>query len=131
MIEVDVPSLLRGVAVAAVIAVPAALIGLWASDGDDLGWLAGLAVLVVLLGLVIGGAVAAHRQEVGAPLTHGLLTAVLLFVIVQGIGLLRRAIAGDEITWSRIASSAVLSLLAGAVGGALGGRLHSGTRNAG
>ncbi len=84
MIELDRGIVGRGVAVAAVIAVPAALIGLWASDGDDLGWLAGLAVLVVLAGLVIGAAVAAHRQQVGAPLAHGVLTALILFVVVQG-----------------------------------------------
>ncbi len=85
------------------ICVPAALVGLWASDDDDIGWLATFCVALVLAGLVLGGAVAAHHQRVGSPLSHGILAAGVLFVIVQGIGLLRRAISGDGIEWSRVA----------------------------
>ena len=127
MIELDRPALLRGMAVAALIAVPAALVGLWASDRDDLGWLGALAVVVVLLGLIIGAAVAAHRQEVGAPLAHGIVTAAALFVLIQVVGIVRRAIIGDEIVWARILSSAVLALVAGAIGGVIGGRVEGRT----
>ena len=88
--ELDPAALVRGVVVAAVICVPAALVGLWASDDDDIGWLATFCVALVLAGLVLGGAVAAHHQRVGSPLSHGILAAGVLFVIVQGIGLLRR-----------------------------------------
>ena len=88
-------------------------------------------MFVVLLGLVAGSAVAAHRQEVGAPLVHGILTAAVLFVAIQLIGIVRRAITGDEIVWARILSSAVLALVAGAVGGVIGGRVEGRThRNA-
>jgi putative membrane protein (TIGR04086 family) len=124
VIELDGQALLRGVVVAAVITVPAALIGLWASDSDELGWLATLCVVVVLAGLVLGGVVAAHQQQVGAPLTHGILAAAVLFVVVQGIGLVRRALGSDDIEWSRVLSSLVLALIAGAIGGVIGGRLH-------
>jgi len=128
MIEVDHAALVRGIAVAAVIAVPAALVGLWASDRDDLGWLGTLAVFVVLLGLIAGAAVAAHRQQVGAPLVHGILTAAALFVVIQVIGIVRRAITGDDIVWARILSSAALALVAGAIGGVIGGRLEGRTQ---
>src|SRR5438046_144142 len=124
MIELDRPALLRGIAVAALIAVPAALVGLWASDRDDLGWLGAVAVFVVLLGLVIGASMAAHQQEVGAPLVHGILTAAVLFVVIQLVGIVRRAITGDDIVWARILSSAVLALVAGAIGGVIGGRFE-------
>jgi hypothetical protein len=127
MIELDRGALARGVAVAAVIAVPAALVGLWASDRDNLGWLGGLAVVVVLAGLAAGAAVAAHRQHHGAPLTHGVLTAATLFVAIQLVGVIRRAVAGDDISWRRIVSGAVLALVAGAIGGLVGGRLDSRT----
>ena len=127
MIELDRPALLRGLAVAAVIAVPAAIVGLWASDRDNLGWLGALAVFVVLLGLIAGAAVAAHRQAVGAPLAHGIVTAATLFVVIQLIGLLRRAVTGDDIAWARILSSAVLALVAGAIGGVIGGRVEGRT----
>ena len=123
--ELDPAALVRGVVVAAVICVPAALVGLWASDDDDIGWLATLCVALVLAGLVLGGAVAAHHQRVGSPLSHGILAAGALFVIVQGIGLLRRAISDDGIEWSRVLSSAVLALVAGAIGGVIGGRMGS------
>ncbi len=131
MIELDPPSVARGVTVAAVIAVPAALVGLWASDSDDLGWLGGVAVLVVLVGLVVGGAVAAHSQQVGSPLTHGIVTAAVLFVVVQAVGILRRLLTSDSISWSRILSSAVLALVAGAIGGLIGGRIRSRPRTGG
>jgi hypothetical protein len=95
--ELDPAALVRGVVVAAVICVPAALVG----------------------------AVSAHHQRVGSPLSHGILAAGALFVIVQGIGILRRAISGDGIEWSRVLSSAVLALVAGAIGGVIGGRMGS------
>ena len=119
MIELDRAALVRGVAVAAVIAVPAALVGLWASDRDNLGWLGGLAVVVVLAGLAAGAAVAAHRQQVGAPLTHGMLTAGHA---LRGHPARRRHPPGaSPATTSRGAAScpsAVLALVAGAIGGA-------------
>jgi putative membrane protein (TIGR04086 family) len=123
VIRLDRGAIGRGALVAALIAVPAALVGAWASDRDDLGWLGGLAVVVVLIGLVVGGAVAANRQRLGAPLTHGILAAGLLFVVVQAFGIIRRLIADDQIVWSRVLSSAVLALVAGAIGGVIGGRL--------
>lgn len=130
MIELDLGAMGRGVAVAAVIAVPAALVGLWASDRDELGWLGGLAVVVVLAGLIAGAAVAAHRQQHGAPLTHGVLTAAALFVLIQLVGIVRRAVSGDDISWRRIVSGLVLALVAGAIGGVIGGRVDSRRREA-
>jgi putative membrane protein (TIGR04086 family) len=124
VIELDWPALLRGIAIAAIVAVPAALVGLWASDNDSLGWLGAIAVVVVLIGLGLGAAIAAHRQEVGSPITHGMLAALLLFLVVQGIGVVRRSLAGDDIDWSRILSAAVLALIVGAVGGLIGGRIE-------
>jgi hypothetical protein len=121
--ELEPAAIVRGVLAAAVVAIPAALVGLWANDSDELGWLATLCVALVVGGLVLGGAVAAHHQQVGSPLSHGILAAGILFVVVQGIGLVRRGITGDDIEWSRVLSSAVLALVAGAIGGIVGGRM--------
>jgi O-antigen/teichoic acid export membrane protein len=106
-------------AVAAVIAVPFALLGLAASDEESLGWAGWLSVLGILLGLVIGGFIAGRDQRVGAPLTNGIVAAVTVYVIVQGIGIIKRAVAGDELHWGKYASSLLLSIVAGTVGALL------------
>ena len=114
---VDLDALRTGGLVAAAIAVPAGILAqVLDDDGDGSGWVALLAV-VVMAGLVIGAVVAARRQRVGLPLTHAMVTAVGVFVLVQAVGIVRRSIAGDDITWSRVASSFLLSLMAGVVGG--------------
>ena len=122
---VDLDAVRDGALVAALIAVPAGVLAQVLDDEDATsnGWVSILA-LVVLLGLVIGAAVAAARQRTGTPLTHGILTAVGVFVVVQVIGILRRTLADDGITWSRIASSFLLSLMAGVVGGLIGSRAN-------
>ena len=118
-VDVDRPAVLKGMAAAAVIAVPFALLGLAASDESSLGWAGWLSVLGILLGLVIGGFVAGRDQRVGAPLTNGIVAAVAVYVIVQGIGIAKRAVAGDELNWAKYASSLLLSIVAGTVGALL------------
>jgi hypothetical protein len=106
-------------AAAAIIAVPFALLGLAASNEDSLGWAGWLSVVGILLGLVIGGFLAARDQKVGAPLTNGIVAAIAVYVIVQGIGIIKRAVAGEELNWGRYASSLLLSIVAGTVGALL------------
>jgi hypothetical protein len=121
--QLDRRALYEGGSVAAMIAVPAGIVGKALSDPDkDLGWL-WILVVVVLVGLVLGAGVAAWRQERGLPLTHGIITAVGVFVIVQAIAVIVQLITGDSISWARIASSLLLSLMAGTVGGVLGNLL--------
>jgi hypothetical protein len=64
--------------------------------------------------------VAASRQDRGFPLTHGVVTAVGVFVAVQAVGILIRLLRSDSISWSRVTSSLLLSLMAGLVGGLVG-----------
>jgi hypothetical protein len=118
-VELDRPAVLRGMAAAAIIAVPFALLGLAASNEDSLGWAGWLSVVGILLGLVIGGFLAARDQKVGAPLTNGIVAAIAVYVIVQGIGIIKRAVAGEELNWGRYASSLLLSIVAGTVGALL------------
>jgi len=118
-VELDRPAVLKGMAIAGAIAVPFALLGLAASDESSLGWAGWLSVLGVLLGLVIGAFIAARDQDVGAPLTNGIVAAVGVYVVVQGIGIIKRAVAGDELNWAKYASSLLLSIVAGTVGALL------------
>ena len=75
---------------------------------------------LVLVALVLGAGVAAWRQRTGRPLSHGITTALVVFGVVQAVGIVRRVVGSDDIRWNRIVSSAILSLLAGAFGGLLG-----------
>jgi len=118
-VELDRPAVLKGMAAAAIIAVPFALLGLAATDEDSLGWAGWLSVLGILLGLVIGGFLAARDQRVGAPLTNGIVAAVAVYVIVQGIGIVKRAAAGEELHWAKYLSSLLLSVVAGTFGALL------------
>ena len=115
-VAVDRPAVLKGMAVAGVIAVPFAFLGLAASDETSLGWAGWLSVLGILLGLVIGGFIAARDQTVQAPLTNGIIAALAVYVVVQGIGIIKRAVAGEELNWAKYASSLLLSIVAGTVG---------------
>ena len=92
--RLDPRALREGALVAAVVAVPAGVVGRVLSDRPDQpDWLWVL-VVVVLAGLVAGAAVAASRQDRGFPLTHGVVTAVGVFVAVQTVGILIRLVAG-------------------------------------
>ncbi len=125
-IDLDREALRQGVFIAAGIAVPAALVGLLFVDdapgASNDGWTVLFPVLV-LAGLVLGAGCAAWVQRSGAPLTHGIATALIVFVGVQMIGIARRTISNETINWGRVASSLLLSLLAGTIGGLLGGWL--------
>ena len=124
--RIDWPALWAGVIVAVVICVPAALIGQALDDNsanEDPSGAALLLVFVVLAGLVIGAAIAAQRQDVGAPLVHGIAAALVSFALVQGVGILRQFAVSEDISWGGILSSALLSMVAGSVGGLIGARL--------
>lgn len=120
----DVAALRDGIGVAALGAVPFGVIGrLVLDDSSNSGLLASFALLV-LAALVLGGGVAAWRQRLGRPLSHGIATALVTFAVVQLAGVVRRLAAGDDIRWGRIVSSALLSLIAGTLGGLLGSFLQ-------
>jgi hypothetical protein len=118
-VELDRQAIVRGMVVAAVIAIPFALIGLGLSDENDLGWAGWISVLGVLFGLVLGAFAAAREQRVGAPLTNAIVTAVAVYVIVQAIGIVKRLATDEDLHWSKYLSSLLLSIVAGTVGGLL------------
>jgi hypothetical protein len=118
-VELDRPAVVRGMVVAAIVAVPFALLGLGVSDDNSLGWLGWISVIGVLFGLVLGAFAAAREQRVGAPLTNAIVTAVAVYVIVQAIGIVKRAITDEDLRWGKYASSLLLSIVAGTVGGLL------------
>ncbi len=118
-VELDRPAVVRGMVVAAIVAVPFALLGLGVSDENNLGWLGWISVVGVLFGLVLGAFAAAREQRVGVPLTNAIVTAVAVYVIVQAIGVVKRLVTDEDLRWGKYASSLLLSIVAGTVGGLL------------
>jgi putative membrane protein (TIGR04086 family) len=126
-VNLDRAALVTGIIVSLLICVPAALIGQSlddASSSDNPSTAVSLLAIVVLAGLVVGATVAARKQTLDAPIVHGMVAAIVTFVLVQGIGVLRRFATSEDISWSRVLSSALLSMVAGTVGGLIGGRLR-------
>lgn len=127
IVKLDRGALAVGIVVALIICVPAALIGQALDDrssSDNPSAVVSLLAILVLAGLVVGATVAARRQQLDAPLVHGIVAAIVTFALVQGIGVLRRFATSEDVSWSRILSSALLSMVAGTVGGLIGGRLR-------
>jgi O-antigen/teichoic acid export membrane protein len=121
-IELDHHAIVRGMVAAGVIAIPFALIGLGVSDDGSIGWAGWISVVGVLFGLVLGAFAAAREQRVGAPLTNAIVTAVAVYVIVQAIGVCKRILFDEDLRWGKYASSLLLSIVAGTVGGLLAAR---------
>ena len=118
MSRLDAVALRQGASVAALLALPFGIAA--AFFRDDRKGLASILTALVLIGLVLGAGVAAWKQQRGTPLTHGIVTAVSVFVLIQAFGTVRRALAGEPLHWGRIVSSLVLSAVAGVVGGLMG-----------
>ncbi len=121
----DVRAIKDGASVIGMIAVPLAVIGRLAFDEGAKSGLASLLAMVTLLMFVIGAGVAAWRQERGTPLSHGLVTAVGMFIVVQVIFAIIRILGGHTLNVGRIMVSLTLTAFAGLIGGFLGSMLQS------
>lgn len=124
MIDVDTDALRRGVAVAAAVAIPVAVLA-FVFIGDtagERGPVLFLFSLVVLAALVAGAAVAGYLQRTGTPLAHGIVTALVVWAVLTVIRLVRLAFGDGDVAWAPVVSNLLLSLIAGTVGGLVGGR---------
>lgn len=106
-------AILKGVLAAAVLAVPAGVVA--AIIDDESAWNLPLFV-AVLVGFYMGGLTAA-RAAPDAPLANAAVAALSLFVVVQAVGVIRRAIVDEEIPWASIAFFAMVATTAGLLGG--------------
>jgi putative membrane protein (TIGR04086 family) len=119
-LDLDSRAVLDGALVAAMIAIPVQVLARLTLDEDTRSGWASFLAFVIIAGLILGAGVAAWRQERGTPLTHGIITALGVFVAVQVVGIVVNAVQGDPIRWGRIATSFALSMVAGILGGMLG-----------
>ena len=111
-------SILTGAALTIALAVPPALIGVLLSDDDSMEGSSWVPVLFfwIVVAFFVGGLVAARSQP-HAPPAHGALAALVGYAIVQGVGVVRHLISGDDVRWVSIAFAALLASSTGMVGG--------------
>ena len=119
----DRRALWNGATTAAMVAVPVQVIARLAVDENDRSGWSVVLTLLILGGLVLGAGVAAWHQQRNTPLSHGVVTAGGVFIVVQAVFSVVKVIQGDSIAWGRIVVSLGLSLVAGVCGGMLGSLL--------
>lgn len=117
MSRLDPRAVLVGAAVSLAIAVPPAVLAQIQSDRDALEGSNWVLVLfaVVLVAFMAGGYVTAKRAT-REPLTNGAVAALVAYLLVQGVGVIRRLADGDEIRWLGIVFAALLAASCGTVG---------------
>lgn len=111
----DRRALIAGTLTALAVIVPVTLLGEIVGAGDEETNLVFAFLAPVLIGFGAGAYVAARRAVAG-PLTNGALAAVAAFVVVQGVGLVRRLATGEPISLTSIAFAALLAYSCGLVG---------------
>ena len=105
-----------GAVLAVVIALPAALVGEAAVDGDeDPSGLVLLCFVVVLLAFVAGGWLAARRAA-DAPFSNGAVAALAGFAVIQLGGIVVNLVEDEPVRGASIAFSALLATASGLVG---------------
>ena len=105
-----------GAVLAVVTALPAALVGEAAADGeDDPSGLVLLCFVVVLLAFAAGGWLAARRAA-DAPFSNGAVAALAAFAVIQLGGIVANLVKDDPVEGASIAFSALLATASGLVG---------------
>lgn len=124
-VRFDNDALRQGVTLALAVAVPVAVVWRLTVGEDERPWWTVLFSLAVLVALGGGAYVAARRQHQGTPLAHGLVVALLAFVVVTVVSVVGRAVRGDSLGLDTVVSNLLLTLLVGSIGGLLGGRART------
>lgn len=117
----DVAAIKAGTGVCVVFAVPLQVIA--AVLGNDSG-LATLLRIGALFGFLLGAGVAAWAQQRGLPLSHGIVTALATFALVQACFIVGRAITGNDLRLGAAIANLAPVLGVGLLGGFLGQRLQ-------
>ena len=117
----DTDALRAGAGVSLLFAVPIT-VSAWVVDDSGLS---ALFFFGALFGFIVGAGCAAWIQRVGAPLSHGLVTAGGTYLLAQAVFISIRLISGGEVRWLSIVFTLNLVLLAGLIGGLLGSRLQA------
>ena len=125
MMNLDNQALRAGATVALVFAVPFSIAARWVADSDGsseslAAWLS----LAALVGFVLGAGVASWVQQRRLPLMHGIVCAIGTYVLAQSVFILVRLLMGREVRWLAAIFNLTAVMVAGAIGGGLGGAMH-------
>jgi predicted permease len=105
-----------GAVLAVVIALPGALVGEAAADGDDDPSGLVLACFVVVLLAFAGGGWLAARRAPDAPFSNGAVAALAAFAVIQLGGVVANLLQDDPVRAASIAFSALLATASGLAG---------------
>ncbi len=117
-----------GGSVALVFAVPFSVAArLVAGDSTPEGGRAALAALLsfgAAVGFLLGAGVAAWHQTRRTPLSHGIVTAGITYVVPQAILIVVKIARGGDVRWSGVLFNLTVALAMGVFGGFLGSYLQ-------
>lgn len=117
-------AVLTGAGVALAVSLPAALAAQVIDalhDGDGTPAAVLLLVPVVLAGALVGGLAVGRRPGGRAPVV-GAAAGALAIAVVQGMGVARRLIADEPVTWSAVPATIAVGAALGAIGATLTAR---------
>ena len=117
-----------GGSVALVFAVPFSVAArLVAGDTSPEGGRAALAALLsfgAALGFLLGAGVSAWHQDRHTPLSHGVITASVAYVIPQAVLVVVKLARGGDVRWSGVLFNLTVAVAMGVFGGFLGSYLQ-------
>lgn len=117
-----------GALVSLVFAVPFSIAARLVAGDDASGGRATVATLLALgaaVGFLLGAGVAAWHQERRTPLSHGILTAGLAYVIPQAVLVVVKVARGGDVRWSGVIFNLTVALTMGVFGGFLGSSMRN------
>lgn len=124
----DLAAMRAGASVALVFAVPLSVAArILAGDETPEGGKATLVVLLSLgaaVGFLLGSGVAAWHQQRGTPLSHGIATAAVTYVVPQAILVVVKIARGGDVRWTGMIFNLTVMVSMGLLGGMLGSSMR-------
>jgi len=124
----DRSAIRAGGMVALVFAVPFSVAArLIAGDETPEGGKATLVVLLSLcaaIGFLLGAGVAAWHQRRGTPLSHGIVTAAVSYIVPQAVLIVIKIARGGEVRWTGVIFNLTIMITMGVLGGLLGSSMR-------
>ncbi len=124
----DLDAMRAGGSVALVFAVPLSVAArILAGDDTPEGTKATLVVLLSLgaaVGFLLGSGVAAWHQQRGTPLSHGIMTAAVTYIVPQAVLIVIKLARGGDVRWTGVIFNLTLVISMGVLGGLLGSSMR-------
>jgi len=123
-VNLDWRAIRAGGSVALVFAVPFSFAARWFADNDSSSSAATWLSILALLGFLLGGGVAGWTQRRDLPMVHGIVAAVLTYLVAQAVFVVVRLALGREVHWFAVFFNLTAVAFVGLIGGILAGVLH-------